>query len=122
MDGKPQLQRFVETYSVSAKYCEHINSTPELRERYKEAISHSNIPGFQQLVEKNIVSEEIDLWRFPVSRINEQKANQNGRKYTRKLWERVIKEQQSEWKGRVGLMDHPVSDFGGFGKRRGHDH
>ena len=116
MDGKPQLQRFVETYSVSAKYCEHINSTPELRERYKEAISHSNIPGFQQLVEKNIVSEEIDLWRFPVSRINEQKANQNGRKYTRKLWERVIKEQQSEWKGRVGLMDHPESDSEGEAK------
>lgn len=111
--GKP-LQRFVETYSVAAKYCEHVNSTPELRERYKEAISRvSDIPGFQKLTEKTEGGEEIDLYRFPISRINDQKPNQNKRKYTRKLWENVIKNQQHEWKGRVGLADHPPEDSDG---------
>ena len=110
-----KLQRFVETYSVAAKYCEHINSTPELRERYREAISRvTDNPGFQKLTEKATADgEEIDLYRFPVSRINDLKPNQNGRKYTRKLWERVIRDQQSEWKGRVGLADHPPEDSDG---------
>ena len=109
-----KLTRFVETYSVAAKYCEHINSTPELRDRYREAIGRvTDYPGFQKLTEKAADGEEVDLYRFPISRINEKKANQNGRKYTRKLWENVIEKQQHEWKGRVGLADHPPEDSDG---------
>lgn len=109
------LQRFVETYSAAAKYCEHINSTPELRERYKEAILRSNIPSVQKLTEKMAAENgEVDLYRFPVSRFDH--LNQNKRKYPRKLWERVIRDQTSEWKGRCGLMDHPPEDSDGEAK------
>ena len=108
----PKLQRFVETYSVAAKYCEHVNSTPELRERYKEAINRAaDLPGFQKLTERAGIDSEVDLYRFPVSRFDH--LNQNKRKYPRKLWERVIRDQTSEWKGRVGLADHPPEDSDG---------
>ncbi len=107
-----KLQRFVETYSVAAKYCEHINSTPELRERYHEALSRVvDNPGIQKLTERAAADGEIDLYRFPVSRFDW--LNQNRRKYPRKLWERVIRDQESEWKGRVGLADHPPEDSDG---------
>lgn len=106
-----KLQRFVETYSVAAKYCEHVNSTPELRERYKEAISHAaDFPGIQKLTER-ANGDEVDLYRFPISRFDH--LNQNKRKYPRALFERVIRDQQDEWKGRVGLADHPPEDSDG---------
>ncbi len=47
-------------------------------------------------------------WSFPISRINH--INQNNRRYSRKLWEKVIKEQSSVWDRGVGLADHPVGD------------
>ena len=46
------------------------------------------------------------VYTFPISRPD--KENLNGRIYTRKLWEKVIKEKQAE--GCFGLMDHPEDD------------
>jgi len=46
------------------------------------------------------------VYTFPISRPD--KENLNGRVYTSKLWEKVIKEKQAE--GCFGLMDHPEDD------------
>lgn len=46
------------------------------------------------------------VYTFPISRPD--KENLNGRIYTSKLWEKVIKEKQAE--GSFGLMDHPEEE------------
>lgn len=103
------LQRFVESYSVSGKACQKIPVTQELQEKYhiQEAVN--------RLRESGRIAEGIDapgtLYKFPISRFNH--LNHNKRMYPRKLWERVIQEQENEWRGRVGLADHPPEDSDG---------
>ena len=48
----------------------------------------------------------LAVYTFPISRPDEK--NLNGRIYTSKLWEKVIKEKQAD--GCYGLMDHPQED------------
>jgi hypothetical protein len=47
----------------------------------------------------------IAAYRVPVSRFDYKNAN--GRVYTKKLWENVIKNQKENWEGSIGLADHP---------------
>lgn len=106
---KDGLQRFVESYSVSGKLCQKVPVTEELQEKYHitEAV--------QRLREDGRLDEAAEapgtLYRFPISRYNH--LNHNRRMYPRALWERVLREQEHEWKGRVGLADHPPEDSDG---------
>jgi hypothetical protein len=103
------LQRFVESYSVNGRSCKKIPVTQELQEKYhiQEAVN--------RLRESGRITEGADspvtLYKFPISRFNH--LNHNKRLYPRKLWERVIREQENEWRGRVGLADHPPEDSDG---------
>lgn len=71
-------------------------------------------------VQKDILSKlqesksDIELWKFPISKINDMEhPNLNGRVYGKKLWENVINNQQSIWKGGTGLANHPADDEDG---------
>lgn len=103
------LQRFVESYSVSGKACQKIPVTQELQERYhiQEAVNRLRASGR--------IAENTDspgtLYKFPISRFNH--LNHNKRLYPRALWENVIRKQENEWRGRVGLADHPPEDSDG---------
>lgn len=51
------------------------------------------------------------IYRVPVARINPPgTVNGNGRRYPKELWENVMKNQESAWKGLCGLADHPTDD------------
>ena len=71
----------------------------------------------KQSINESVLSKTIEatdgkaykakaVYTFPISRPD--KENLNGRVYTSKLWEKVIKEKQAE--GCFGLMDHPEDD------------
>ena len=47
-------------------------------------------------------------WSFPISRVDY--INANLRRYSKALWERVIRDQKHIWEGCVGLADHPPGD------------
>lgn len=51
---------------------------------------------------KCIKAYEADVSRFI--------KNANGRIYTKKLWEKVIKDQKNIWEGSLGLADHPLDE------------
>lgn len=58
--------------------------------------------------------DEVELWQFPVSKINtKQSPNLNGRVYNRELWKNVIELQVEAWKGGTGLANHPADDEDG---------
>lgn len=58
--------------------------------------------------------DNIELWQFPISRINtKQNPNSNGRVYNRELWENIINNQVEVWKGGTGLADHPEGNKDG---------
>ena len=60
------------------------------------------------------------IYRLPVARINPPGTlNGNHRRYTAKLWENVMNNQEDSWKGLCGLADHPTddSDPGSFKNR-----
>lgn len=103
------LQRFVESYSVSGKACQKIPVTQELQEKYhiQEAVNRLRESG--RIVEG--VETSGALYKFPISRFNH--LNHNKRMYPRNLWENVIEKQENEWRGRVGLADHPPEDSDG---------
>lgn len=51
------------------------------------------------------------IYRVPVARINPPgTVNGNNRRYSRELWENVMNNQESAWKGLCGLADHPTDD------------
>lgn len=51
------------------------------------------------------------IYRLPVARINPPGTlNGNHRRYTAKLWENVMNNQEDSWKGLCGLADHPTDD------------
>ena len=103
------LQRFVEAYSVSGENCQKIPVTQGLQEKYhiKENVARLQKSG--QLQEGTETTGTI--YKFPISRFGH--VNHNKRLYPRELWENVIRHQENEWKGRVGLADHPPEDSDG---------
>ena len=51
------------------------------------------------------------IYRVPVARINPPGTlNGNHRRYPEELWENVMNNQESAWKGLCGLADHPTDD------------
>jgi len=64
----------------------------------------------KELKEKanSIIRENIgkNKWRLPISRFDF--INQNRRRYSKDLWEKVINNQRDIWEGCVGLADHPA--------------
>ena len=61
-----------------------------------------------KLRERGVSLNERKIYRVPVGRWDN--LNGNRRRYTRKLWENVMNNQQSAWKGLCGLADHPSAD------------
>lgn len=61
-----------------------------------------------KLRERGVSLNERKIYRVPVGRWDN--INGNRRRYTRKLWENVMNNQQSAWKGLCGLADHPSAD------------
>lgn len=58
--------------------------------------------------------DEVELWQFPISRINtKDDPNLNGRVYGQKLWENVVDKQRDVWQGGTGLANHPKDDEDG---------
>lgn len=58
--------------------------------------------------------DEVELWQFPVSKVNDHNhPNLNGRVYGKKLWEKVVNEQREVWQGGTGLANHPDDDEDG---------
>lgn len=86
------LQRFIENYTVSAN------------EFKRQPVNESVL---SKTIESNGKSYKAKaVYTFPISRPDQE--NLNGRIYTSKLWEKVIKEKQAD--GCFGLMDHPEDD------------
>lgn len=116
------LQRFLETFAIDLR-------TWGSLERRK--ITESEIKGLASKIqegndgigrlseatkkyfEQNPVAtlEGKTVWRFPISRFDW--INANGRKYERRLWQRVIELQKEAYQGNVGLADHPKDDEDG---------
>lgn len=61
-----------------------------------------------KLRERGVSLNERKIYRVPVGRWDN--INGNRRRYTKKLWENVMNNQQSAWKGLCGLADHPSAD------------
>jgi len=74
--------------------------------------SMKEIPLQEKILESNGV-KLIAKRKFscPISRYDYE--NLNGRIYSKKLWEKVIKEQKGIWEGCVSLADHPSGDNDG---------
>ena len=109
MKLKEGLQRFTESYSVSGDYAQKIPVTQELQEKYHIEEKLGKLRESGRLTEG--AANSGVLYRFPISRFDH--LNHNRRKYPRALWENVLREQQHEWKGRVGLADHPPEESDG---------
>ena len=118
------------TDSAPAAIKESMNKNPHvaqdnLRES-NEVIASEAKSAICQLKEANVISDSIvnavvsklrergvslnerKIYRVPVGRWDN--INGNRRRYTRKLWENVMNNQQSAWKGLCGLADHPSAD------------
>lgn len=86
-------QRLIENFSLHSK-------------------SIKEIPLQEKLIESNgmkLIAKR--KFRCPVSRYDYE--NRNGRIYSKKLWEKVIKEQKDIWEGCPCLADHPTGDDSG---------
>lgn len=116
------LQRFLETFAIDLKTWGSLE---------KRKITEAEIKGLASKIqegkdlvgrlseatkryfEQNPVAtlEGKTVWRFPISRFDW--VNANGRKYERRLWQRVIEQQLESYQGNVGLADHPKDDEDG---------
>lgn len=64
-----------------------------------------------KLSEGGINVSKQRIYRVPVARINPPGTlNGNHRRYPEELWENVMNNQESAWKGLCGLADHPTDD------------
>lgn len=58
--------------------------------------------------------DEVELWQFPISKINtKEEPNLNGRVYNEQLWRNVVDKQREVWQGGTGLANHPADDEDG---------
>jgi len=122
-----QFERIPLTEALQEKY--HIPETVKrLTEstKYQEATTRLVEKAFKDLEEsgtsvelisrlrealKVTLPENRNLYKFPVSKYDN--LNINKRRYPKKLWERVIHDQEDRWKGLSGLADHPSDDSDG---------
>jgi hypothetical protein len=106
------LQRFVETYSFDSDTYNKIVESHKITESEIASIKGQRLSeSTKRLLEDNSVLAEKTVWRFPVARYDN--INLNNRKYEKRLWDRVIKEQQDIYKGGAGLKKHPDNDKDG---------
>ena len=106
------LQRFVETYSFDSDTYNKIVGSHKITESEIASIKGQRLSeSTKRLLEDNSVLAEKTVWRFPVARYDN--INLNNRKYEKRLWDRVIKEQQDIYKGGAGLKKHPDNDKDG---------
>ena len=83
-----------------------------LTESKLDEVTQNNILKGLQEVGANV--DEVELWQFPVSRVNTpDEPNLNGRVYNRQLWENVINKQRDVWQYGTGLANHPDDDEDG---------
>jgi len=104
------LQRFVENYSFSVEEFNSLKSSHRITEEEISKFNGAKLEEKSLLTEKKIL-EGKTVWRFPIARYDN--VNANGRKYEKKLWQRVINEQKDAYQGNVGLADHPGDDEDG---------
>ena len=81
----------------------HLNESSNI-ETMKKKLAEARIDEtIQKQVIKNLQEvganvDEVELWQFPVSKINTKESpNSNGRVYGRRLWENVIQKQTEVW-------------------------
>jgi len=104
------LQRFVENYSFSAEEFNSLKSSHRITEEEIIKFNGAKLEEKSLLTEKKVL-EGKTVWRFPIARYDN--VNANGRKYEKRLWQRVINEQKDAYQGNVGLADHPGDDEDG---------
>jgi len=79
---------------------------------YVNKLRMKEIPLEEKLIESNGMKETAKRkFRCAISKYDVE--NLNGRIYSKKLWEKVIKEQKDVWDGCVCLADHPSGDDDG---------
>lgn len=88
-----ELKRIIENYKVSAN------------DFHKQVFNESVLSKTIESTDGKSYKAKA-VYTFPISRPD--KENLNGRIYTSKLWEKVIREKQAD--GCFGLMDHPEDD------------
>lgn len=88
--------------------------------KMKRTLSESKIDKkLQQRVLQNLQEaganvNDVELWQFPVSKVNDHEhPNLNGRVYGKRLWESVVNKQREIWQGGTGLANHPEDDEDG---------
>lgn len=88
--------------------------------KYKKILKEAKVDEKMQkqilenLQESGANIDDIELWQFPVSKVNDKEhPNLNGRVYGKKLWENVVNNQRETWQGGTGLANHPADDEDG---------
>ena len=117
------LQRFTESFIATPEYYSLVE---------KRKITESDQSNLANMIKENRLSESTvryleknnlvnlkdkNVYRFPISRYDW--VNANGRKYEKRLWQRIINEQKEAYQGNTGLADHPGDDEDGQFKNTG---
>ena len=105
-----QLQSLREVITIPASLAIKHPLTNDDRQELKEALDSFLLEeGTEDRLTEAKFAPGKTKWSFPISRANY--INENRRRYSRKLWERVIAEQTQIWDRSVGLADHPAGDL-----------
>ena len=100
------LERFIETYTFDATTFNAVAASHKITESEIKTIRGYQLSeSTKRLIEDSSVLASKTVWRFPVARYDN--INLNNRKYEKRLWDRVIKEQEDVYKGGAGLKKHP---------------
>lgn len=107
------LERFTETYKPDIATYKNFVSSRKITESEILILKNSN-SKLQESIKKFLEDnpqyqlEGKIVYRVPISRYDWKNAN--GRVYSKKLWENVIKSQKEAYEGGIGLADHPEDD------------
>ena len=100
------IQRLVESYSFDADVYNKIVSSHKITESEMVSLKGQKLSeSVQKLIEDSTILSGKTVWKFPVARYDN--INLNNRKYEKRLWDRVIKEQKEIYQGGAGLKKHP---------------
>lgn len=89
------MMRLQESFSISGADYSRIDTLQESSTKIYEDVDGKKF-------------ECVAAYRVPISRYNWK--NENGRVYSKDLWENVVKNQKHIWEGSIGLADHPVEE------------
>lgn len=100
--GKPRLSEAT-TFNKMKKVLSENKIDEDVQKRVLEGLQEAGA---------NV--DEVELWQFPISKINtKEEPNLNGRVYNEQLWRNVVDKQSDIWKGGCGLANHPADDEDG---------